>query len=58
MPVAEDLPMQLLGAGVALALGLGGGLLLGLALRLMPGLSSARAASAKRPQAEAAVTAA
>ncbi|MCG6939643.1 MAG: hypothetical protein LJE69_00125 [Thiohalocapsa sp.] len=58
MPVAEDLPMQLLGAGVASALGLGGGLLLGLALRLMPGLSSARAASAKRPQAEAAVTAA
>ncbi|WP_295884353.1 hypothetical protein [uncultured Thiohalocapsa sp.] len=38
VPVAEDLPIQLLGAAVALVLGGGGGLCLGLLLRLLPGL--------------------
>jgi ammonia channel protein AmtB len=35
-PVAEALPVQLLGAGVAILLGVGGGLLLGLVVRLVP----------------------
>jgi hypothetical protein len=42
VPVAEALPVQLLGAGAALVLGLGGGLSMGLLLRLLPGLLSRR----------------
>ena len=59
-PVAEDLPVQALGAGVALVLGVGGGLCLGLLLRLLPGLLSRRPADAvteRAPQAAAATAA-
>ncbi|MBK1633724.1 hypothetical protein CKO31_23870 [Thiohalocapsa halophila] len=59
-PVAEDLPVQALGAGVALVVGVGGGLCLGLLLRLLPGLLSRRPADAvteRAPQAAAATAA-
>jgi hypothetical protein len=58
VPVAQDLPVQLLGAGAALVLGLGGGLSLGLLLRLLPGLLSRRSVDAAPAPTPAAATAA
>lgn len=57
VPVAEDLPVQLLGAGVALVLGIGGGLSLGLLLRLLPGLLLRRSVDAAPAPTPAAATA-
>jgi ammonia channel protein AmtB len=58
VPVAEDLPVQLLGLGVALVLGMGGGLSLGLLLRLLPGLLSRRPVDPAPAPSPAAATAA
>lgn len=58
VPVAEDLPVQALGAGAALVLGVGGGLCLGLLLRLLPGVLWRRAQDAVPDPAAVAATAA
>jgi hypothetical protein len=54
LPVAEGLPVQLMGTAVALGLGLGGGLLLALGLRAMPGLVRRQAVGARAASAPAA----